>query len=264
VALDTAAKRRASLGGIGLGILKAMPLPASGVSTDDRKLTAFSYITFDALTPLPSSRNRRGSVIHHSLPLRVLPLVDSTVDKGDRIHLALSYRLVDNAFLALGQVGGVATATGLVRSPHLFSMQADGVATAAVSPLSSPALLSLGQVDGVATVAAELVAGALFQITAAGSATAAATVIAPALLLISADGVASLTAILSSPAQLTLSQVDGVATATAEVTIFFRKRVKINGATVTVLRGHSGTVTVTKNKAGVVVRSVKIGGGVVS
>lgn len=217
MALDTAAKRRASLGGIGLGFIKAMPLPASGVSTDDRKLMAFSYISFDA-----------------------------------------------PALLSLATAAGVATAALGLRSPHLFTMAADGVATATLSPLSSPTFLSLGQVDGVAAATAELVAGALFHITAAGSATAAATVIAPALLVISADGVASLTAILSSPAQLTLSQVDGVATATAEVTIFFRKRVKINGATVTVLRGHSGTVTVTKNKAGVVVRSVKIGGGVVS
>lgn len=207
---------------------------------------------------------KRSSVIHHSLPLRVLPLADGTIDSGDRAHVALSYRFAGAALLSLATAAGVATAALGLRSPHLFTMAADGVATATLSPLSSPTFLSLGQVDGVAAATAELVAGALFHITAAGSATAAATVIAPALLVISADGVASLTAILSSPAQLTLSQVDGVATATAEVTIFFRKRVKINGATVTVLRGHSGTVTVTKNKAGVVVRSVKIGGGVVS
>ena len=211
------------------------------------------------------TRDKRASALGVGLAsLRPLPGPNNSIDAGDRSQVAVSYRISSAAMLVLSSTNGVAAPSLALGSPHLFTMAADGVATAALSPLSAPTFLSLGQVDGVATVTAELVAGALFHITAAGSATAAATVIAPALLAISADGVASLTAILSSPAQLTLSQVDGVATATAEVTIFFRKRVKINGATVTVLRSRAGTVTVTKNKAGVVVRSVKIGGGVVS
>jgi len=188
-------------------------------------------------------------------------------------------------FLTLGQVGGVATAAATVIAAAILGIGGvAGIATATLAivdkvlPLevisgvagvsatvSAPVLLVPGVVGGVATASAAVISPALLSALADGLATAVTALQSPALLLLTADGIATATGSVYAPVYILLDPTNGVATvAISELGILFRARVRLDGAHVSVLRGHGGSVTITKNRAGVVVRSGKIGGGTVT